>query len=102
MIPPFIIADEQVISENEPELAPCQLKYESLVAPSLSRIIGKTASYSEKWGYVLRVVFKAKVEERELSTDQIFLCWKTRDGPANFVVSPLDEEHLIRNDVSKP
>jgi len=96
MIPSFAMLNEQLIDNSDPELHPCNRKYFTIAKPGVSRVIRTVSSFSPKWGYILRVIYKGQVDGSELKEDQIFMCWRNTGSSTHYIISPFDEEAALR------
>lgn len=97
MIPPFISVDEVQISLENPEIESCKLRYSRIVQKDVKEVKEETSTFSEKYGYIYRVVYDAKTDEGEILNNQIFLCWKMAGRKESFILAPFDEENFVRN-----
>ena len=95
MIPPFIAHAETVIDHRSPDVALCREKFDAVVGKEAD-IASYTASHSEKWGTVLRVLYRPLLDGHVINSDYIYMCWNPKEGGSRFVVSPVDEEEDLR------
>ena len=94
-IPPFFAASETPVQIEQAEVTELRQKYNNIVGAE-AYVTEMYASYSGKWGFILRVFYKPTLDGHTLAYDKIFLCWKPADGPVHFVSSGADEEASVR------
>jgi hypothetical protein len=100
IVPPFVSINEIVVKNDHPDIAACRQKYDVIVEAG-SEILDSTTSFSERWGYTLRIVYSPIFEGQILESDNIFMCWKKPGEPTHFVVSALSEEATFRKNMGQ-
>lgn len=96
MPPSFAVGSEQIIDWNNPEIVKCFKRFETVAGPDVSRIISRYSSFSEEYGFIVRIVYKAAFDKSELDEKFIYLCWKKPGGIMHAISSLVSEENSIR------
>ena len=98
IIPPFVSFAETTIDINNVEILTCRKKYEIVVGNNAQNF-DVSSNYSEKFGYILRITYNPMLDNNVLEYKNIFICWKTKEGPLHYLISGLDEEAQLREEL---
>ncbi|MCW4463570.1 hypothetical protein OK349_17825 [Sphingomonas sp. BT-65] len=91
IIPPFVAIAEKPIEANQTDIESCYQQYLEIIDDG-AKIYAKYTSYSDEFGYILRVIYYPIFEGRALESKNIFLCWQKPGDRMNFVISDVNGE----------
>jgi hypothetical protein len=87
--PPKYPDGEQIISSTQIEFKSCHQAFDEVVGNDIS-VLSRVYSKTERWGYVMRVIFHSIAEDGGKLPATSFICWKRPGASENVSISPLE------------
>jgi hypothetical protein len=81
---------EQLISPKNNIFDSCEEAFNEIVGQDVF-IIEKSYSKTEKWGYIMRVIFNDFTDKGQKLPASSFVCWKKSEYSENVAIRPLEE-----------
>jgi hypothetical protein len=88
--PPLSSTGENSADQSDKEFDDCKEEFSTIIGKDVS-IVSQYFSYSEKWGYTMRVHFHSLAQSGEKLPIDFFVCWKKKGQRAHIAISPIDE-----------
>jgi hypothetical protein len=88
-IPSKYADGEQTVSSTQIEFESCHEAFNDVVGNKIS-VVSRSYSKTERWGYVMRVIFHNIADDGGKLPATSFICWKQPGASENIAISPLE------------